>query len=157
MRAWYDIYHLGLFAGEDESGIKASQKLVDNLINSEIRRGIAAHRIALAGFSQGGAVALYSALRFPERLAGVLALSTYMPLAKLLVAEASKKNQALPIFMAHGLQDNVIPRSAANATRNLLVKAGYPVCWHEYTMPHSLCEPEIKDIRNWLIEHFPVP
>lgn len=152
MRGWYDIRALGLLRDEDESGIRCSQNLVENLIENELTRGIQAHRIVLAGFSQGGAIALYTAFRHQERLAGVLALSTYMPLASSFIDEAQPKNLALPIFLAHGLYDNVIPLAGAIATRDLLAQAGSPAAWHEYEMDHAVCEAEISDIRAWLVE-----
>ncbi len=152
MRGWYDIYLSELFSNEDAAGIKASQKGIEELIRAELSRGVNANRILLAGFSQGGAIALYTALRFAEQLAGVVALSTYLPLAPSLVYEANHENHATPIFLAHGSYDNVIPLHAATATRDILEKAGYPVSWHEYEMAHSLCEPEILDIRAWLLE-----
>ena len=145
MRAWYDILQLG-GGPEDEAGIRASQRFLDDLIAKETARGIAPGRIVLAGFSQGGAVALQTALRHPERLAGLLALSTYLPLAATLQGERSAANADLPIFMAHGRYDDVIPFDRAQASRKHLEALGYPVQWHEYPMPHSVCAPEIADI-----------
>jgi phospholipase/carboxylesterase len=149
MRAWYDILQLG-GGREDDPGIRASQKSLDNLIAREGARGIAPARIVLAGFSQGGAIALQTALRSGERLAGTLALSTYLPLAPTLAAERSAANRDLPIFMAHGSQDPMIPIDRARASRDALAALGYPVEWREYPMPHSVCLDEISDIAAWL-------
>jgi phospholipase/carboxylesterase len=149
MRAWYDILQLG-GGREDDPGIRASQKSLDNLIAREGARGIAPARIVLAGFSQGGAIALQTALRSGERLAGTLALSTYLPLAPTLAAERSAANRDLPIFMAHGSQDPMIPIDRARASRDALAALGYPVEWREYPMPHSVCPDEISDIAAWL-------
>ena len=144
MRAWYDIFQFG-GGPEDEAGIRASQKLVDALIAAEKGR-----KVVLAGFSQGGAIVLQTALRHPERLAGVLALSTYLPLAPKLEAEASEKNKGIPIFMAHGQHDDIIPLRRAEASRDALQKLGYKVEWHAYPMPHSVCAPEIRDMSTFL-------
>jgi phospholipase/carboxylesterase len=144
MRAWYDIFQFG--AGkEDEAGIRASQKLVEQLIKAESGK-----KVVLAGFSQGGAIVLQTALRHPERLAGVMALSTYLPLAEMLNAERSESNKDLPIFMAHGQFDDIIPIERARRSREMLEKLGYPVTWKEYPMPHSVCAPEIGDISAFL-------
>ena len=152
MRGWYDIRALGLLRDEDGVGIRYSQNLVESLIEKERARGVKAHRIILAGFSQGGAIALYTAFRHQERLAGVLALSTYMPLASSFIDEAEPDNLTMPIFLAHGLNDNVIPLAGATITRELLAQAGSPVAWHQYEMGHAVCEAEIADIRAWLLE-----
>ena len=147
MRAWYDVT---LDGQQDAGGIRASQAHVEALIARERRRGITAGAIVLAGFSQGGAMALQTGLRYPERLAGILALSAYLPLPDTLVQEASATNRDLPIFMAHGTQDPVIPLSWAKRSRDFLVGLGYAVEWHEYLMPHSVCAEEIADIGRWL-------
>ncbi|MBV8030197.1 MAG: dienelactone hydrolase family protein [Betaproteobacteria bacterium] len=149
MRAWYDILQLG-GGPEDEKGIRASQGLLGKLIEREKSRGIPASRIVLAGFSQGGAIVLQAALRYPERLAGVLALSTYLPLAAKLAEERHAANAALPIFMAHGSYDDIIPLARAERSRELLEAAGYRVQWHAYPMPHSVCAPEIADLSRFL-------
>ena len=149
MRAWYDILQLG-GGPEDEAGIRASQKTIENLIAEERRRGIPASRIVLAGFSQGGAIALQTALRLPEPLAGVMALSTYLPLGAKFEAERSEAARAVPIFMAHGLYDDIIPLARAEQSRKALVGLGYPLEWHTYPMPHSVCAPEIADISAYL-------
>jgi len=151
LRAWYDILQLG-GGREDEPGIRASQKAVEDLIAREGSRGIAARRIVLAGFSQGGAIVLQTSLRYPERLAGTLALSTYLPLAGTLAAERSALNQDLPIFMAHGSQDPMIPLDRARFSRDALAALGYPVQWREYPMPHSVCLEELADIATWLTQ-----
>ena len=144
MRAWYDILQLG-GGPEDEAGIRASQQLLEKMIAAEKGR-----KIVLAGFSQGGAIVLQTALRFPERLGGVLALSTYLPLASSLEREASAANKAVPIFMAHGQYDDIIPLRRAEASRDALVRLGYALEWHSYPMPHSVCAPEIADIGKFL-------
>jgi phospholipase/carboxylesterase len=149
MRAWYDIVQLG-GGPEDEAGIRASQGLLEGLIAREIERGIPAERIVLAGFSQGGAIALQTGLRHPKRLAGILALSTYLPLAQKVEKEASAANSGIPIFMAHGRFDDVIPLERAQASRQRLEALGYAVEWHEYPMPHSVCPPEIGEIAAFL-------
>ena len=142
MRAWYDILQLG-GGPEDEPGLRASQKITEELIGAQ---GMPTSKIVLAGFSQGGAIVLQTALRFPERLAGVVALSTYLPLASTLAAERSDANKDLPIFMAHGQYDDLIPLSRARTSREHLEKLGYKIEWHDYPMPHSVCAPEIADI-----------
>ncbi|HYG55054.1 MAG TPA: alpha/beta hydrolase-fold protein [Burkholderiales bacterium] len=144
MRAWYDIIQLG-GGREDEEGIRASQKLVEDMIANE-KTG----KVFLAGFSQGGAVVLQTALRHPKRLAGVLALSTYLPIAAKLPGERHEANADLPIFMAHGLYDDIIPIGRAKTSRAVLEQLGYPVEWHEYAMPHAVCPDEIADIAAFL-------
>ncbi len=146
MRAWYDILQFGPGA-EDEAGIRASQRTVEDLIEAA---GVPSERVVLAGFSQGGAIVLHTALRYPKPLAGVVALSTYLPLVSTLQAECAVENQNLPIFMAHGRFDDLIPLPRAAASRDLLVKKGYRVDWHEYPMPHSVCMEEIGDIGSFL-------
>jgi phospholipase/carboxylesterase len=144
MRAWYDIFQFG-GGPEDEAGIQASQKLLEGLIAAEKGK-----KIILAGFSQGGAIVLQTALRYPERLAGVLALSTYLPLAATLEAERSEANRDIPVFMAHGQHDEIIPMRRAEASRDALTALGHKVEWHTYPMPHSVCAPEIGDISRFL-------
>jgi phospholipase/carboxylesterase len=146
MRAWYDIFQFGGGA-EDEAGIRESHRLVEDLIKQQ---PFPSNRIVLAGFSQGGAVVLQTALRHRERLAGVLALSTYLPLNATLEAERSAANRDLPIFMAHGQYDDIIPLARAEQSRRMLEKLAYPVEWHTYAMPHSLCPQEIEDICAFL-------
>jgi phospholipase/carboxylesterase len=149
MRAWYDIVQLG-GGREDEAGIRASQQQLEGLIEREGARGIPAGRVVLAGFSQGGAIALQTALRFRERLAGTLALSTYLPLAAKLDAERSAAGREMPILMAHGTHDPMISIEHARRSRDMLVALGYRVEWREYAMPHSLCADEISDLAAWL-------
>jgi phospholipase/carboxylesterase len=144
MRAWYDIFPLGS-GREDDAGIRASQKLVEELIKAE--RG---KKIVLAGFSQGGAIVLQAALRHPDALAGVMALSTYLPLAATLAAERHAANHKVPIFMAHGRFDDIIPIDRARKSREVLERLGYAVTWKEYPMPHSVCAEEIADISRFL-------
>ena len=146
MRAWYDIYQFG-GGPEDDAGVRASQKLVDELI---ARQPVAPARVVLAGFSQGGAIVLQAALRYPERLAGVMALSTYLPLNASLAAERSAANRDLPIFMAHGQYDDIIPIARAEQSRRILEELGYPVQWQSYPMAHSVCPEEIRDISAYL-------
>ena len=150
MRAWYDILQLGGGA-EDEKGIRESQALLEKLIQSEKTRGIPASKIVLAGFSQGGAIVLQTALRYPERLAGVMALSTYLPLAGFLEKEKDGMNADVPMFMAHGNYDDMIPMRRAEQSRDLLKGLGYGVEWHAYPMPHSVCPQEIADIAEFLV------
>jgi phospholipase/carboxylesterase len=144
MRAWYDIFQFG-GGPEDEAGIRASQKLVEKMIAAEKGK-----KIVLAGFSQGGAIVLQTALRFPERLAGVIALSTYLPLAGTLEKERSEANHDVPIFMAHGQFDDLIPIRRAETSKDALTRLGYNVEWHSYPMAHSVCAPEIADISSFL-------
>ena len=154
MRAWYDVFGRELESSaprEDEAGLRASQAFVEALIAQERERGIAARRIVLAGFSQGCAMALMTGLRHGERLAGLLGMSGYLPLADKLAAERSPANADVPIFQAHGTQDPVIPIARATASRDALKALGYDVEWHSYAMPHSVCGPEIADMNRWLL------
>ena len=150
MRAWYDIFQLGGGA-EDEAGIRDAQGLLEDLISRETGKGIPHNKIVLAGFSQGGAIVLQTALRQRERLAGVMALSTYLPLSKTLEKERAAENSDLPIFMAHGAYDNMIPLDRAARSRDALLALGYTVEWHEYPMQHSVCPEEIADIAAFLL------
>ncbi len=149
MRAWYDISDAAIRL-EDEAGVRASQRLVEELLAREKTRGIPSEHIVLAGFSQGGAIALQTGLRHTERLAGIMALSAYVPLAGRLAAEAGAANCGVSIFMAHGTDDPMIPYARATASRDLLRQQGYALEWHEYRMPHSVCPQEIADIGVWL-------
>jgi phospholipase/carboxylesterase len=149
MRAWYDISDAAI-RREDEAGVRVSQQSVEVLLAREKSRGIATSRIVLAGFSQGGAIALQAGLRHGERLAGIMALSTYVPLADTLAAEASSANRGVPIFMAHGTADPMIAFARAKASRDLLLQLGYAVEWSEYRMQHAVCPQEIADIGVWL-------
>ena len=150
MRAWYDVTGLGGARREDEQGVRASQRDIEALIEREKKRGLAAGQIVLAGFSQGGAMALQTGLRHPERLAGLVVLSSFLPLANALAAEVSPANQDVSIFMAHGTHDPMIPLARGRESRDRLLALGYRVEWHEYPMPHSVCAEEIADLSTWL-------
>ncbi|MFO7593837.1 MAG: alpha/beta hydrolase-fold protein [Pseudomonadota bacterium] len=150
MRAWYDLTTLDLSEGEDEAGTRESEQLLRHWIEHEIAHGIAAERIILAGFSQGGAIALHTGLRYPEKLGGIMALSTYLPLADTVADEKHAANADTPIFMAHGSDDPVIPPAFAEQSRDQLHSLGHEVEWHEYPMPHSVCMEEIQAIGAWL-------
>ena len=150
MRAWYDIAMNDISRLPDEGGIRASQAAVERLIARERDRGIDSPRIVLAGFSQGGAIALQTGLRHANRLGGIVALSTYLPLEDSLDAEASSANRATPIFMAHGTDDPVVPVQLAEISRALLQKRGYEVEWHTWPMPHSVCGEEIEAVSAFL-------
>jgi phospholipase/carboxylesterase len=150
MRAWYDVREEAGVRQEDGPGVRASQREIDALIAREVARGVAPRRIALAGFSQGGAMALQAGLRHPERLAGIMALSCALPLADTVATEASPANRDVPIFMAHGTQDPLIPLARGARARDLLHQLGYRVEWREYPMPHAVCPEEIRDISAWL-------
>ena len=150
MRAWYDIADVELDRRADESGVRASEARLRELIQSERERGLASERIVLAGFSQGGAIALHTGLRHPERLAGIMALSTYLPLAESARREAQAANRDVPIFMAHGSQDPVIPLALSERSRRFMRELGYDVECHTYPMPHSVCAEELRDIACWL-------
>jgi len=150
MRAWYDILGLEPPRREDEAGLRASQTLVEALIARERARGMPAARIVLAGFSQGGAMTLMTGLRHAERLAGLVGMSGYLPLAAETAAERSAANADVPIFLAHGNGDTVIPIERAVASRDALRALGYAVEWHDYPMPHSVCLEEVADLQRWL-------
>ncbi|HWQ40273.1 MAG TPA: carboxylesterase [Burkholderiales bacterium] len=149
MRAWYDVLDAD-FSQQDERGIRASQRAVEALIARETERGIPASRIVLAGFSQGGVMTLHVGLRYPKKLAGLMALSAYLPLANTVEKERSAANRPAPIFMAHGNRDPIIPIEAGWSARDQLLGLGYAVQWHEYDMPHCVCPEEIQDIGRWL-------
>ncbi len=150
MRAWYDILSAELDKRADESGVRRSQALIEELIADQRSEGIAADRILLAGFSQGGVIALQTGLRHPEKLAGIMALSTYLACADSLGVEASAANRQIPLFMVHGSMDPVIPVALAKLSKARLETHGYKVEWHEYGMPHSVCAEEIDDIAAFL-------
>jgi len=150
MRAWFDIVGLAPGSPQDAAGIRRSAAAVSALIDAETARGIASERIVLAGFSQGGAVALHAALRDARPLAGVIALSTFLPLAETLAAEKSGANARIPIFMAHGDADAVIPIQMAEQSRELLEREGYDVEWHRYPIAHTVSLDEVRDIARWL-------
>ncbi|WP_020651918.1 alpha/beta hydrolase [Massilia niastensis] len=150
MRAWYDIIVNDLTRREDENGLRASQLDVEALIAREKARGIPASRIILAGFSQGCAMTLQTGMRHPEKLAGMLCLSGYLPLAASAATERSEASLATPIFMAHGRQDGVVPFVRAEQSRDALQGMGYQVEWHAYQMQHTLCLEEVQDISKWI-------
>jgi len=150
MRAWYDILVSDLVRREDEAGLRASQAQIEALIAREKARGIPANRIILAGFSQGCAMALQTGLRHPEKLAGLMCLSGYLPLADKTAAERTPASLETPIFMAHGTADPVVQLPRAQQSRDLLTGLGYQIEWHEYYMQHSLCQEEIDAIGTWL-------
>jgi phospholipase/carboxylesterase len=154
MPAWYDIFGTELGAGavkrEDAAGIAKSQQDIESLIANEVARGIHPSKIFLAGFSQGCAIALHTGLRHPAKLAGIMALSGYLPLASTVTAERSAANANTPIYMAHGTQDPVVVLSRAEASRDVLAGLGYNVQWHTYPMPHSVHPKEIADISGFL-------
>ena len=150
MRAWYDIVGADLSRREDEKGLRASQAMVEQLIAQEKARGVPAERIVLAGFSQGCAMTLQTGLRHPEKLAGLMCLSGYVPLHTTIAAERHAANHDTPIFLAHGRGDQVIPIIRAEQSRDLLKSLGHAVEWHEYMMPHSVCQEEVEDIGAWL-------
>ncbi|HXH81774.1 MAG TPA: dienelactone hydrolase family protein [Candidatus Tectomicrobia bacterium] len=152
MRAWYDVRGDAGERREDEAGVRASQQRLEALIAREKQRGVPASRLVLAGFSQGGAMALHTGLRHPERLAGILALSCFLPLSDTVAAEAAAANRDTPIFMAHGTQDSVIPAARARRSRDALTALGYRVDYREYPMPHAVCDAEIRDVAAWLRE-----
>ncbi|HEX2437670.1 MAG TPA: dienelactone hydrolase family protein [Methylomirabilota bacterium] len=150
MRAWYDVLMAGGARQGDEQGLRGSQKKVEALIARETSRGIPAARLVLAGFSQGGAMTFQTGLRHPERLAGLMALSCYLPLADTVASEAHPANRDVPIFFAHGTDDASIPIERARRGREALTALGYGIEWHEYPMPHSVCDAELRDIGAWL-------
>ena len=149
MRAWYDIVSLEA-RGQDEVGIRRSAAAINGLVAREIERGVAPSQIVLGGFSQGGAVALYLGLRYSQALAGIIGLSTYLPVAGLLATEAHQANRDTPIFLAHGLHDPVLALHLAERSRELLTEQGFDVTWRTYPMPHSLSEAELVDLSDWL-------
>jgi phospholipase/carboxylesterase len=156
MRAWYDIFSLDRDGPVDEEGIRASGEILNDLIQREQDRGIAADRIVVAGFSQGGAIALHAALRYPQRLAGLMALSTYLPLMSSFDAEVvhneEAANQDISILMAHGSFDPVLPMQMGTTSAELMTKAGFNIEWHDYPMAHAVCGEEIAHIRDWLLK-----
>lgn len=152
MRAWYDIVSLGSDRDHDQQGIAQSIDQAMGLADQERRRGIAADRIVMAGFSQGGAVALQAAVRYPERLGGLIALSTYLLLEHRLENDAHEANRDLPIFMAHGTMDPMVPHRLGEMGADRLRSMAYPVEWHSYPMPHAVCPQEVSDLAAWLLE-----
>ena len=155
MRAWYDIAGFDRRSPEDEAGIRESAAALGDLVRRERERGIPAERIVVAGFSQGGAMALFLGPRWPERLGGVIALSTYLPLSDTLAKEAHPANAAVPVFQAHGSFDPVVPLAVGERSHEKLRALGYDVDWRSYPMPHSLCAQEVEDLRDFLLRALP--
>ena len=154
MRAWYDIYAFGAQTSspcEDDAGLRGSFAEVHALIDREISRGVPAHRIALAGFSQGCAVTLGAGLRYRQRLAGLAGMSGYLPLASTIAAERSDANALTPLFLAHGRRDPVVGLDRGTASRDALKALGYTVEWHDYPMEHSVCAEEVADLQRFLL------
>ena len=152
MRGWYDVTSLDIANHDDERGIIESSQMLLHLSEQQQARGIAPERIVFAGFSQGGAIALYAGLRSAQRPGGIIALSTYLPMQSHLAQEAANANRQTPIFMAHGLHDEVVALQFGARTRSLLLQHGYPLQWREYAMGHSVCTDEINDISAWLTD-----
>ena len=150
MRAWYDIIEISTSKGQDEAGIQHSAEKVRALIEFEISRGIPASKIILAGFSQGGAMALHTGLRYPEKLAGIMALSAYLLFPERLHIEHSKTNAKTPVFIGHGTHDPVVPFFLGQDVKSALEAGQWPVEWHSYPIPHSVSQPEIADIGRWM-------
>jgi len=150
MRGWYDVSSLDIASRDDEAGIVESSNILTRLCDEQVAQGIAAERIIVAGFSQGGAIALYAGLRYASALGGIMALSTYLPMQQHLQQEATEANRNTPVFMAHGLHDEVVAMQFGLQTRTLLQQQDYQVQWHEYAMGHSVCMEEINDISDWL-------
>lgn len=150
MPAWFDIYSPSIAAKIDIAGIEKSVKALEKLIAKEISRGVSSKNIILAGFSQGSAIALCTGLRYSKPLAGIIALSGYLPETNKILGEASADNRQIPIFLAHGTEDPIVPYELGKITQAVLEQAGYPVSWHSYPMPHSVCADEIKDISTWI-------
>jgi phospholipase/carboxylesterase len=155
MRAWYDLKGLDREAAEDVAGFRDTDVQIRQLIAKQGERGIPAHRIVLAGFSQGGAVSLYTAARLQDTLAGVMALSAYLPRESSFRAERAPANDATPIFMGHGQGDTVLPMGLGVQSRDFLKAAGYAVEWHDYPMAHAVCAAEVADIREFLFRVLP--
>ena len=155
MRAWYDIFSFSTDPAEprkeDEAGLRESQAIVMQLVEREVQRGVPAHRVVLMGFSQGCAMTLLAGLRAPQRLAGLVALSGYLPLAATTAAQASEANRGVPVFMAHGDADDIVVLARGEAARDALAALGYPVDWHSYSMGHEVCMEEVADLNAWLV------
>jgi phospholipase/carboxylesterase len=150
MRAWYDLYGISATSREDDAGLRDSERLVQQYISKELDAGISSNRIVLAGFSQGGALALHTGLRYSQTLAGIMALSTYLPLRDRVATEASQANRSVPILMCHGVRDAVVPLALGSLSRDLLLQQGFSVEWHTYPMEHSVCMEEVAHISTWL-------
>lgn len=151
MRAWYDVLDADIARRADAAGVYESEKILHDYIGAEIERGIPPERIVVAGFSQGGAIALHGGLRYSQRLAGVMGLSCYLPLPTEIAEGLAPANARTPMFMAHGTQDPVIPVAAGEQSRNYLQNLGYDLEWHTYPIPHSVCLEEIEDVGSWLL------
>jgi phospholipase/carboxylesterase len=154
MRAWYDILGLEIAQRQDETGVRESIRFVQELVARENRRGVPSERIVVAGFSQGGAIALAAAVRHPQPLGGVVALSTYLPIAESTEAERSQANRGVPVFMAHGSLDPVVGHALGLMSKGFLENLGYRVDWHSYAMPHSVSAEEIEALSRWLGDLF---
>jgi len=152
MRAWYDIPSLSNMKKQDEAGIRDSERIVHDYLDTQIKSGIAPDKIVLAGFSQGGAIALHTGTRYPKSLAGLMALSTYLPLVEKFAAEAKSERHDTPILMCHGSHDPMLPMALGQNSREILEQHGFSVSWHEYPMAHQVCEEEIELIGRWLTE-----
>lgn len=152
MRAWYDILGADLVRREDEAGLRESFALVHALLDREVARGVPAGRIVLGGFSQGSAITLGAGLRYGQRLAGLVGLSGYLPLADSTAAERHAANHATPVFLGHGRNDGVVPLARGAAGRDLLQQWGQPVEWHDYPMEHSVCIEEVQHLQRWLLD-----
>lgn len=150
MRGWYDVSSLDIASRDDEAGIVESSHILTRLCDEQVAQGVAAERIIVAGFSQGGAIALYAGLRYAQTLGGIMALSTYLPMQQHLQHEVTEANRNTPVFMAHGLHDDIVALQFGQKTRTLLQQLGYRLQWHEYAMGHSVCMEEISDISDWL-------
>lgn len=150
MRAWYDIAGTDIASRQDETGVRESVQQLDALIAREADRGVPAERVFLAGFSQGGAIVLAGGVRHAKRLGGIIALSTYLPIAEKTAAERSVANAEIPIFMAHGSHDQVVPQGLGTRSRDVLRGLGYSIAWHSYPMAHQVVAEEIADLRQWL-------
>ena len=152
MRAWYDILGADPVKREDEAGLRESFAQVHGLLDREVQRGMPAHRIVLGGFSQGCAVTLGAGLRYPQRLAGLVGMSGYLPLADTTAAERKDANALTPVFLAHGRSDGVVALARGTAGRDLLQQQGQPLEWHDYPMQHSVCMEEVQDLQRWLLK-----
>ncbi len=150
MRAWYDVLSMDIPRRADANGVRASEQILTGYIEAEQSRGIASNRIIVAGFSQGGALALHTGLRYTQPLAGILALSCYLPLAETTADETHAANASIPLFMAHGNHDPIIPITAGEQARDLVESLGYVVEWHSYPVEHAVCLEEIEDVARWL-------
>ena len=161
MRAWYDVMSLDRSGPQDEAGIRDSAETLKRLIEREHDRGVDYDRVVLAGFSQGGAIAMHTAMRFPEKLAGLMALSTWMPLEATIDGEVMQSPESqprdLPVLMAHGSFDPMLPIAVGQHARDIMQKAGFDVQWHEFPMAHAVCAEEIAEIRRWLLSIFANP